>query len=137
MTKVSIFREGLTLTINPLKHDTNSVQKYNQFLSNVDVNRALRILESIDYDYQRINQIPKSDRSFLIAMRDNFIVKTTIDIFKTSGIKGWQIADQESYRQIKEEDVPETLPPKNFSPEIMDENLDQIRSQFLTVLKQK
>ncbi|MBI96110.1 hypothetical protein CL656_03095 [bacterium] len=137
MTKLSISREGLTFNVNPLKNDADAEQRYNQFLSNVDSNRALRILEGINYDYQRINEVPNSQRAFLISMRDNFIVKTTIDIFKTSGIKGWQIADQEAYREIKEEDIPETIPPHNFSPEIIDENLDQLRSQFLTVLKQK
>ena len=137
MTKVSIFREGLTLNINPLKHDANSVQKYNQFLSNVDVNRALRLLEDIDYDYQRINEVPNSDKAFLLAMRNNFIVQTTIEVYQENRIKGWRLSDQESYREIKEEDIPETIPPHNFSPEIIDENLDQLRSQFLAVLKQK
>ena len=63
MTKVSI-QEGLTLNIDPLKHDASSVQKYNQFLHNVDINRALRLLDDIDYDYQRINEVLGSDRAF-------------------------------------------------------------------------
>jgi len=137
MTKVSIFKEGLTLNINPLKHDASSVQKYNQFLHNVDVNRALRLLDDIDYDYQRINEVPNSDRAFLLSMRNDFIIQTTIEVFQESSIKGWRLSDQESYKSIKEEDIPETIPPQNFSPEIIDQNLDQARSQLLAVLKQK
>ncbi|MBT5346461.1 hypothetical protein HOJ01_01155 [bacterium] len=133
MTKLSISKEGLTFNVNPLNNDADAEQKYNQFLSNVDLNRALRLLEDIDYDYQRINQLPNSERAFLISMRDNSIVKTTIDIFKTTGIKGWKLADQESYRQIKEEDIPETVPPKNFSPEIIDQQVDKIRSEVSNI----
>ena len=64
MTKLSISKEGLTFNVNPLNNDADAEQKYNQFLSNVDLNRALRLLEDIDYDYQRINQLPNSERAF-------------------------------------------------------------------------
>ena len=137
MHKLKIFNHGLTFHIDSINLKTEDYLRFAKYSHAVNLNKALKILESIDYDISKLGIFNKSRQEFLRNIINDPIITNTLDIVKETGIKGWQIADQEAYREIKEEDIPETIPPHNFSPEIIDENLDQLRSQFLTVLKQK
>lgn len=138
MATFTIFDHDFTISFNPRKFTKEDSQKLQEFYQNVEINTVLSLLETIDYNLDRINELSDFNKDLVLTMyKENFIIKSTIEIFESTGIRGWKLYDQNQNTDLTPDQIPETLPPQNIPPEIIDQNLDQARSQLLGVLKQK